>query len=154
MTTNTDTTASIRLALCVQSAGRSQIATVFAGRERGQRGLDDHVDLLTGGTQPADQIHPDVLEAMDEVGFDLSDRIPREITIADLQSCGYVVTMGCSTLDVRTHVDVHDWALDDPSGQKRDRVREIREEIEARVTALFDELVESRHVSDGTNTIQ
>ena len=115
MTTTTDTTEPIRLAfMCVQNAGRSQMATAFAKRERDRRGLDDRVDLLTGGTQPAEHIHEEVIDVMDEAGFDLSDRIPREITIDDLQSCDYVATMGCSTLDVGevgNDVDVRDWAL-------------------------------------------
>ncbi|ELZ05950.1 protein-tyrosine phosphatase, low molecular weight [Natrialba asiatica DSM 12278] len=79
---------------------------------------------------------------MDEAGFDLSDRTPREITIEELQSCDYVATMGCSTLDVGEvgeDVDIRDWALEDPDGSDFDRVREIRDEIEQRVIALFDE---------------
>ena len=66
--------------LCVQNAGRSQMATAFAERERDRRGLDDHVEILTGGTDPADAVHDVVVEAMREEGFDLSGRTPREIT--------------------------------------------------------------------------
>jgi protein-tyrosine-phosphatase len=79
---------------------------------------------------------------MDEVGFDLSDRTPREITLNELQSCDYVATMGCSTLDVGDvgkDVDIRDWALDDPDGQDIKRVRRIRDEIEEQVISLFDE---------------
>jgi protein-tyrosine-phosphatase len=80
---------------------------------------------------------------MEEVGFDLSDRTPREITPDELRSCDYVATMGCSTLDVGEvgeDVDIRDWALGDPDGQDPDQVREIRDEIEQRVIALFDEV--------------
>lgn len=129
--------------MCVQNAGRSQMATAFAERERERRDLTDRIDILTGGTHPADHVHQEVIEVMADAGFDLSDRTPREITIDDLRSCDYVATMGCSTLDVGTvgtEVDVRDWALDDPAGQELERVREIRDEVEARVTALFDEL--------------
>lgn len=154
MTTTTDTAEPIRLAfICVQNAGRSQIASVFAERERDRRELTDRVDILTGGTHPADHVHEKVIEVMDEAEFDLSDRTPREISIDELRSCDYVATMGCSTLDVggvgsdvaerssaSGDIDVRDWALDDPAGQELDRVREIRDTIEGRVGALFDEI--------------
>ena len=143
MTTNTDTTDPICIAfMCVQNAGRSQMSTAFAERERDRRGLTEQVEILTGGTHPADHVHEEVIEVMDEVGFDLSDRTPREITIDELQSCDYVGTMGCSTLDVgevKSDVDVRDWALEDPDGQSLERIRDIRDEIEQRVIALFDE---------------
>ena len=146
-TTDAESTADaepIRIAfMCVQNAGRSQISTAFAERERERRGLGDRVEILTGGTHPADHVHDEVVDAMAEGGFDLSDRVPREITIEELQSCDYVATMGCSTLDVgeiEEGVDVCDWALDDPDGEEPERVREIRDEIEQRVVALFDEI--------------
>lgn len=127
---------------CVQNAGRSQMSLAFAEREVERRGLGDTVELLTGGTRPADHIHEIVVEVMSEEGFDISDRTPREITIEELRSCDYVATMGCSTLDVGevgSDVDVRDWALDDPDGKNIERVREIRYEIERRVSDLFDE---------------
>jgi protein-tyrosine-phosphatase len=126
--------------VCVQNAGRSQMATAFAERERERRGLD--VEILTGGTHPADAVHDEVVETMAELDIDCSERTPREITTGELRSCDYVATMGCSTLDLADTptVDVRDWALDDPDGQDPERVREIRDEIEARVSALFDEI--------------
>jgi arsenate reductase len=129
--------------MCVQNAGRSQMSTAFAERERAERTLDDQVEILTGGTHPADSVHDEVIEVMDEVGIDISGRTPREITLDELRSCEYVATMGCSTLDVGDvgeSVDVRDWALDDPDGQDLDRVREIRDEVQSRVSALFDDL--------------
>ena len=132
--------------MCVQNAGRSQMSTAFADRERERRGFEDRVEILTGGTHPADHVHDEVIEVMKEVGFDLSDRTPREITLDELRSCDYVATMGCSTLDVGevgNDVDIRDWALDEPDEQNLDRVREIRDEIEGRVTALFDEFSSS-----------
>mgnify|MGYP006289363783 FL=1 len=144
MSSTTDSTDPIRIAfMCVQNAGRSQMSTAFAEHERAERNLGDRVEILTGGTHPADSVHDEVIEVMDEVGIDLSDRTPREITLDELRSCEYVATMGCSTLDVGDvgeDVDVRDWALDDPDGQDLDRVREIRDEIESRVSALFDEV--------------
>jgi protein-tyrosine-phosphatase len=122
--------------VCVRNAGRSQMAAAFAERERARRDLD--VEVLTGGTHPADAVHEGVVTAMDEVGFDLSDREPREITTAELESCDVVATMGCSTLDLS--VEVRDWALSDPGEAPLDRVREIRDAVERRVVALFDDL--------------
>jgi len=143
MPTDTDSADPVRIAfMCVRNAGRSQMSTAFAERERERRGLEDRVEILTGGTHPADDVHDEVIDAMEAVGFDLSERTPREITPDELRSCDYVATMGCSTLDVGEvgdGVDIRDWALDDPDGQDPDRVREIRDEIEGRVTSLFDE---------------
>ncbi|MFB6151236.1 MAG: low molecular weight phosphatase family protein [Haloarculaceae archaeon] len=137
-----DAGGSVRVAfVCVQNAGRSQMSTAFAERERDRRGLADSVEILTGGTHPADHVHEEVVTVMEEAGFDLSDRTPREITTAELESCDFVATMGCSTLDLDAEgVDVRDWALDDPDGQDLDRVREIRDEVGERVSDLFDEV--------------
>ncbi|WP_096393771.1 low molecular weight phosphatase family protein [Halorubrum trapanicum] len=125
--------------VCVQNAGRSQMSAAFAERERRERGLGDRVEIVTGGTHPADEVHPEVVEAMREVDVDLSDRVPREVSTAELDACDVVATMGCSTLALADGVEGRDWALDDPHGQEIERVREIRDEIEGRVVALFDE---------------
>ncbi|MFB6297856.1 MAG: low molecular weight phosphatase family protein [Salinirussus sp.] len=134
----------IRVAfMCVQNAGRSQMSTAFAERERERRGLHDVIEIHTGGTHPAEHVHEEVIEVMREEGFDLSNRTPQEITTKELESCDYVATMGCSTLELDTDnsdVDVRDWALEDPDGQDLDRVREIRDEIADRVSALFGEI--------------
>ena len=90
-----ESTKNTRIAfVCVQNAGRSQMAYAFALRERAERGLDDEVDLLTGGTQPADHVHPEVVDAMAAVGIDISDRVPREVTVDELRGCDYTITMG------------------------------------------------------------
>ena len=137
--TDTDTTRpAVRLAfVCVQNAGRSQMATAFAERERAARGLD--WEILTGGTLPADEVHPEVVESMRERGIDLGGRTPREVEEDELADCDYVATMGCSTLALPSEVETRDWALDDPDGRSPEEVARIRDEIEARVTALFDE---------------
>jgi len=126
--------------VCVQNAGRSQMATAFAERERERRGLDDDVVIHTGGTDPADHVHEVVVDAMAEEGIDLSERTPREVDTATLNSCEYVATMGCSTLELDADVNVRDWALDDPDGKDPERVREIRAQVEANVRALFDDI--------------
>lgn len=137
--------------VCVQNAGRSQMAYAFAERERDERGLD--WDLVTGGTDPADAVHPVVVDAMHEAGVDLSDRTPRSVTDADLESCDYVATMGCSTLELDADTAVRDWALDDPHSRPIDEVRDIRDEVERRVRALFDEAeAASRDTGTGEST--
>ena len=126
--------------VCVQNAGRSQMSTAFAERERERRDLEDSVEIITGGTHPADHVHEEVVDVMGEEGFDLSDRTPEEVSTAELESCDIVATMGCSTLELDAEsVDIRDWALDDPDGQEMDQVRTIRDDIEQRVVALFDE---------------
>ncbi|WP_267642242.1 low molecular weight phosphatase family protein [Haloarchaeobius amylolyticus] len=124
--------------VCVQNAGRSQMATAFAERERDERGLD--WDIVTGGTLPAEHVHEEVVDSMQELGIDISDRTPREVSDEELESCDVVATMGCSTLSLNTDVDVRDWDLTDPDGKSPEAVAEIRDEIASRVTALFDEL--------------
>jgi protein-tyrosine-phosphatase len=129
--------------MCVQNAGRSQISTAFAERERERRDLDDVVEILTGGTHPAETVHDVAVEVMREEGVDLSERTPRTISTDELRSCDYVATMGCSTLELDaddSDVDIRDWALDDPDGKALDRVREIRDEIRDQVSELFDEI--------------
>ena len=126
--------------VCVQNAGRSQLSTAFAERERERRGLGDRVEIITGGTHPADSVHDEVLTVMNELDIDLSDRTPRAVSTAELESCDVIATMGCSTLDLDADgVEVRDWALDDPDGQDLDTVRAIRDDIERRVIGLFDE---------------
>lgn len=125
--------------VCVQNAGRSQMATAFAERERSQRGLGDTVQIMTGGTRPAEEVHPEAVKAMVEIDIDLSDRVPQKVSTTDLNSATIVTTMGCSTLELNADVEVRDWALDDPHGQPLEEVRRIRDEIQQRVSALFDE---------------
>ena len=131
--------------VCVQNAGRSQMAHAFAERERARRGLGDRIEVVTGGTDPADHVHGVVVEAMAEVGVDLADRTPRQLTPEEIRTCDVVVTMGCSAEDVCPATwrgESCDWGLPDPHGQDLDVVRGIRDDVEARVVALFDELAD------------
>jgi arsenate reductase len=117
------------------------MATAFAERERDRRGLEDSVEIITGGTHPADSVHDEVVAVMQDHEIDLSGRVPREVSTTELESCDVVATMGCSTLELDAEeIDVRDWALTDPDGQDLDQVREIRNDIEQRVTDLFDEV--------------
>ena len=127
--------------VCVQNAGRSQMAAAFAEREARDR--EESIDILTGGTQPADSVHEEVIEVMQERDIDLSNKTPQEITPDDLQDCDYVITMGCSAEGVcpaTWNGENRDWGLDDPHAEDTETVREIRNEIETRVEALLDEL--------------
>jgi protein-tyrosine-phosphatase len=116
------------------------MSTAFAQREAAERGLDDHITITTGGTDPAEHVHPEVIEVMDECGIDLSDRTPKQVSTETLEACDLVVTMGCSTLSLSADVDIRDWALPDPDGEDLDAVRDTRDEIEDRISGVFDEI--------------
>ena len=133
--------------VCVQNAGRSQMSTAFAERERAERGLEDAVEIVTGGTDPADHVHPEVVEVMGELDIDLSDRTPREVSDAELSACDLVTTMGCSTLSLDADVEIRDWALEDPDGGELDDVRAIRDDIRERVAAVFDDIEARRETA-------
>ncbi|WP_458187071.1 arsenate-mycothiol transferase ArsC [Haladaptatus sp. NG-WS-4] len=138
--------------VCVQNAGRSQMATAFAERERTRRGLGDRVRIVTGGTDPADHVHDVVVEAMAEGGFALEDEHPREITHDEIMNVDIVVTMGCSAENVCPMTwrgDARDWALDNPHRQNVETVRRIRDEIETRIEALFDEIADEKSTDQG-----
>lgn len=127
--------------VCVQNAGRSQMAHALAERAARERGLD--VDLVTGGTDPADAVHENVVQTMREVGIDLSGRTPRAVTQEELADADVVVTMGCSAEGVCPATwrgDARDWDLTDPHGCDAEATAEIREAIRRRVDALLDEL--------------
>ncbi|AUX08278.1 protein-tyrosine-phosphatase [Halalkaliarchaeum desulfuricum] len=129
--------------VCVQNAGRSQMAAAFARRERDRRGLRGRVRIVTGGTRPADAVHEVVVDAMYERGIDIADRTPREITPAELEAVDIVVTMGCSASGIcpaTWNGEGRDWDLDDPHGRPLEDVVRIREEIERLVEDLFDEI--------------
>lgn len=130
--------------VCVQNAGRSQMAYAFAERERAERGLDDDdVELLTGGTRPAARVHEPVVAVMRDVGIDIADREPREISVEEVQRSDYVLTMGCSADDVCPAGwagENRDWSLDDPDGRSESAVARIRDAIAEHVAALFDDV--------------
>lgn len=127
--------------VCVQNAGRSQMSAAFARREKERRKLD--IEILTGGTDPADSIHPEVVKVMKERSIDLSNEEPQSITTSELEKCDYVITMGCSASEVcpaNMNGENRDWELRDPHNKDEETVRSIRDEIQRRITVLFDEL--------------
>lgn len=124
------------LFLCVHNAGRSQMA---AGWTRHLAG--DRVHVLSGGSNPAAQVNPAAVEAMDEVGVDISRQQPHRWTDANLDAADVVVTMGCGdTCPVVPGTRYLDWELEDPAGQPVERVRAVRDEIRQHVTTLLREL--------------
>lgn len=119
---------------CVHNAGRSQMAaawfTALADRNKAR--------AVSAGTQPGARVHPEVLEAMREVGIDLSRAEPRLLDEALARSATLLVTMGCGeSCPVVPGVERDDWPLDDPKGKSVDDVRRIRDEIRTRVAALI-----------------
>jgi protein-tyrosine-phosphatase len=101
------------------------------------------IAVHSAGTAPADEIHPAVVEAMREVGVDLSGASPKVLTDNAVQRVDVVVTMGCGdACPVYPGKRYEDWTVDDPAGQDIATVRRIRDEIDARVRALVAELVD------------
>ena len=124
------------LFVCRQNAGRSQMSQALF-----ERAADGRHEARSAGTTPADQVHPEVAEAMLELGVDLSGRVPRRLTDDLAQWADVVVTMGCG--DECPYIPgkrYEDWELDDPAGRDLEAVREIRDEIDRRVRALLREL--------------
>lgn len=120
---------------CVHNAGRSQMAAAFFDA------LADpaRARALSAGTQPGDRVHPEVVEAMREVGLDLAGRRPQKLTPELAKGASWLVTMGCGDeCPVVPGARRDDWPLADPKGQPVARVREIREEIRGRVTSFVD----------------
>ncbi|WP_251330287.1 low molecular weight phosphatase family protein [Haloplanus pelagicus] len=142
MAPHTDIPDPIRLGfVCVENAGRSQIAAALAETQVQVQNRSD-IEVVSGGTDPADAIHPSVIEVMAEKGYDLSDRSPTKITRDALEACEFVVLMGCelSIEGIPPGVVVRDWGLVDPVGSDRESVWAISTEIEQQVIELFDDL--------------
>jgi len=124
------------LFVCLHNAGRSQMSeALFAQAAAGRH------EARSAGTTPGERVHPEVVEAMGELGIDLADRIPRRLTRADAEWADVVVTMGCGDecpfIPGKRYLD---WDLPDPKGQPIEAVRATREEIRGRVELLLAEL--------------
>ncbi len=136
MTFGDDTKPSV-LFLCVHNAGRSQMA---AGLMRHLS--EGRVEVFSGGSEPADSVNPVAVEAMAELGIDITSMTPRRWEMDDLHAADVIVTMGCGDeCPVVLGKRYLDWELDDPSGQPIEVVRGIRDDIESRVAKLLGELV-------------
>lgn len=124
------------LFVCVHNAGRSQMAAGFLRTLGG-----DAVEVRSAGSMPGDRINPVAVEAMREVGIDLTGEQPKVLTSDAVQASDVVITMGCGdACPFYPGKRYEDWVLDDPAGQDLDAVRPIRDEIRERVVALLDSL--------------
>ena len=124
------------LFVCLHNAGRSQMSQALFERAAGGR----HT-AASAGTQPGERVHPQVVDAMRELGIDLADRTPRGLTRELAEQADVVVTMGCGDecpyIPGKRYID---WELQDPSGLALEQVRQIRDEIQRRVDGLVAEL--------------
>jgi arsenate reductase (thioredoxin) len=124
------------LFVCLHNAGRSQMSQALF-----ERAAQGRHSARSAGTTPGERVHPEVVEVMNELGIDLSDRVPHLLSTEDAEWADVVVTMGCGDecpyIPGRRYLD---WDLADPRGQPVEAVRATREEIAARVGALLAEL--------------
>ncbi|GAA5035743.1 arsenate reductase ArsC [Actinopolymorpha pittospori] len=124
------------LFVCVHNAGRSQMA---AGWLRHLAGTG--VDVRSAGSEPADQINLVAVQAMAEVGIDITSNTPRLLDNDDVEASDVVITMGCGdTCPVYPGKHYEDWDLPDPAGKNLEAVRPIRDEIERRIRLLLEQL--------------
>jgi protein-tyrosine-phosphatase len=119
------------LFVCTQNAGRSQIAQAFFERHG------------PPGAEPADSVHPVVVEAMHEVGIDLAERRPKKLTVEMQLHADWAITLACGAKCPYVPSVVEDWDVDDPAGQPIEDVRRIRDDIEQRVSALLETRIDS-----------
>lgn len=121
--------------LCVHNAGRSQMAAAWA-RELG----GDRVEVFSGGSDPASEVNPAAVEAMREVGIDITSEFPKPWTDEILRAADTIITMGCGdACPIIPGKRYEDWELADPSGLEVTEVRPIRDDIERRVRGLLEQ---------------
>ncbi len=122
--------------VCVHNAGRSQMAQGFLSALAG-----DRVEVRSSGTMPADKINPSAVEAMAELGIDISGQKPKVLTDEDVKASDYVITMGCGdACPFYPGKKYLDWKLEDPAGKDVASVRPIRDQIKAMVEELVAEI--------------
>jgi arsenate reductase len=127
------------LFVCVHNAGRSQMAEAFFNRY-----ASGFAEAVSAGTMPADSVSPEAVEVMKEKHIDISSQRPNMLTAELIKGADRVVTMGCGVEGVcpAVFVPTEDWELENPAGQPIEKVREIRDSIEALVKHLIEELRE------------
>ncbi len=124
------------LFVCVHNAGRSQMAAGWLTHLAAGR-----IEVRSAGSAPADQVNPIAVEAMREVGIDITGEQPKVLTMDAVESSDAVITMGCGdACPVFPGKRYEDWQLDDPAGQGIEMVRQVRDEIRTRVERLLTEL--------------
>jgi arsenate reductase len=125
------------LFVCIHNAGRSQMAAGWLQHLAG-----DRIEVRSAGTAPADQVNPVAVEAMREVGIDITTAHPKVLTGEAVQACDVVITMGCGDeCPYYPGTRYLDWPLEDPAGQGIDAVRPIRDQIRGNVEQLIGELL-------------
>jgi len=124
------------LFVCVHNAGRSQMAAGLLNQLAAGR-----VHVRSAGSEPANQLNPKVVEAMREIGVDVSQEFPKPLTGAMVKAADVVITMGCGdACPIYPGKRYEDWELQDPAGKDLETVRKIRDDIAGRVRALIEEL--------------
>jgi arsenate reductase (thioredoxin) len=124
------------LFVCVHNAGRSQMAAAYLQHLSGGA-----VEVRSAGSAPADQVNPSAVEAMAEEGIDIMAETPKILTTEAVKDSDVVITMGCGdTCPIFPGKRYLDWDVTDPAGQPIEVVRDIRDDIQARVTALLRDL--------------
>jgi arsenate reductase len=124
------------LFVCVHNAGRSQMAAGLVKLRSGGR-----IHVRSAGSAPADEINPAVIEAMNELGVDMSEEFPKPLTDEVVRAADVVITMGCGdACPIYPGKRYEDWELEDPAGKPLATVRRIRDELDARVQQLIDSL--------------
>lgn len=132
------------LFVCVHNAGRSQMAAGFLTALSGGA-----VEVRSAGSMPADRINPSAVDAMAEVGIDITAEQPKILTEDAVKESDVVITMGCGDeCPYFPGKRYEDWVLDDPAGQGVEAVRPIRDEIKARIEKLLAELVPTQQEHD------
>jgi arsenate reductase (thioredoxin) len=127
------------LFVCVHNAGRSQMAQGWLRHLAG-----DRVEVRSAGSAPGEQINPMAVQAMAEVGIDITAEQPKILTVEAVQASDVVITMGCGdTCPIFPGKRYEDWELTDPAGQTIEVVRQVRDEIRDRIAALLAELLPS-----------
>ena len=126
------------LFVCVHNAGRSQMAAALVSlRSQGR------IDVRSAGSSPAEEINPSAVSVMSELGVDLRREAPKALTDDAVRASDVVITMGCGdACPIFPGTRYEDWELEDPAGKDVDTVRRIRDEIDARVTALVADLLD------------
>ncbi|MBF6161667.1 arsenate reductase ArsC [Nocardia cyriacigeorgica] len=125
------------LFVCVHNAGRSQMAAGFLTHL-----ADGAIEVRSAGSAPAEHLNPAAVEAMREIGIDITSQAPKILTPDAVQSSDVVITMGCGdACPVFPGISYRDWDLEDPAGKGVEAVRPIRDEIRARIEALIAELL-------------
>ena len=127
------------LFVCVHNSGRSQMAEAFFNQVAGGK-----AQAFSAGTQPSDRVNPVVVEAMKEVGIDISHNKPKKLTVDMVEAADRMITMGCGDdaagLCPARIIETENWELEDPKGQPLATVRKIREQVKAKVAELLTEI--------------